>query len=114
MTLLDPALPEEPGADRALRLARLYRTIGRADKWFRLLGLAWITPIWRLLAGDNPRGQLPEIWRLAVVPMLAVPVSGAMGQPCADGANLSRGRARTCTGLGSRPWPMMPAQRQIG
>jgi nitrate/nitrite transport system permease protein len=73
MTLLDPAaLPEEPKADRAQRLERLYRVISKCDKWFKLLGLAWITPIWRALAGDNPRGQVPEIWRLAVVPMLAI------------------------------------------
>ena len=73
MTLLDPAaLPEEPKADRAVRLDKLYRLISKCDKWFKLLGLAWITPIWRALAGDNPRGQLPEIWRLAVVPMLAI------------------------------------------
>lgn len=73
MTLLDPAaLPEEPVVDRAARLDRLYRLIGKCDAWFRLLGLAWITPIWRFLAGDNPRGQLKEIWRLAVVPMLSI------------------------------------------
>ena len=73
MTMLDPAaLPEGPAANRALRLEKLHRLIGRADKWFKLLGLAWITPLVRLVAGDNPRGQWPEIWRLAVVPMLAI------------------------------------------
>ncbi|MDZ4135588.1 MAG: ABC transporter permease, partial [Paracoccaceae bacterium] len=29
-------------------------------------------PIWRALAGDNPRGQIAEIWRLACVPVLAI------------------------------------------
>ena len=73
MTLLDPtAMPKEPGLDRTARRDRLFRLISRSDKWFKLLGLAWITPIWRVIAGDNPRGQMPEIWRLAVVPMLAI------------------------------------------
>ena len=39
---------------------------------FRLLGLSRITPVWRVLAGSNPRGQIPEIWCLAVVPLLAI------------------------------------------
>ncbi len=73
MTLLDPAaLPEEPTEIRAERLTRLYATITRCDPWFRVLGLAWLTPVWRILAGDNPRGQLKDLWRLAVVPMLAI------------------------------------------
>lgn len=73
MTALDPAaLPEEPETLRAERLRRLYAFIGRCDPWLRALGLAWLTPIWRALAGDNPRGQVREIWRLAVVPLLAI------------------------------------------
>ena len=58
MTLLDPAaLPEEPRADRAARLERLYRLIGKCDQWFRLLGLAWITPIWRLTKAGTSRRE---------------------------------------------------------
>jgi nitrate/nitrite transport system permease protein len=73
MTLLDQtATPPPPKADRRMRQDRLYRLIGKSDVWFKLLGLAWITPIWRVLAGDNPRGQTKEIWRLAAVPMLAI------------------------------------------
>jgi nitrate/nitrite transport system permease protein len=83
MTLLDPAtLSKKPVADASSRSASLrsaslksnrhFRLIGTCDTWFKLLGLAWITPIWRLIAGDNPRGQLREIWLLAVVPLLAI------------------------------------------
>ncbi len=73
MTMLDPAaLPEDPKATRAARSERLFRLIGKCDAWFKVLGIAWITPIWRLLAGDNPRGQLKDIWRLALVPMLSI------------------------------------------
>lgn len=73
MTLLDPAaLHVEPAVSRAAKSEKLYRLISKADKWLKLLGLAWITPVWRILAGDNPRGQMPELWRLAIVPMLAI------------------------------------------
>lgn len=73
MTLLDPATsPDRQVADKSARRERHFRLIGKWDGWFKLFGLAWITPIWRVLAGDNPRGQLPEIWRLALVPMLAI------------------------------------------
>jgi nitrate/nitrite transport system permease protein len=73
MTMLDPAaLPEEPAAFRAERLARLSTLISRCDPWFKVLGLAWLTPLWRMLAGENPKGQFGDLWRLAVVPMLAI------------------------------------------
>jgi nitrate/nitrite transport system permease protein len=71
-TLESAALPGDLSKDRLPRPERLYRLIGKCDAWFKLLGLGWITPIWRLLAGDNPRGQFAEIWRLAAVPMLAI------------------------------------------
>ncbi|WP_179378707.1 ABC transporter permease [Jannaschia marina] len=66
----------DPGTDAALareaRRARLFTRINSADKWFRVLGLAWITPILKAAAGDNPRGQMGEIWRLLGVPLLAI------------------------------------------
>jgi nitrate/nitrite transport system permease protein len=73
MTMLDPAaLPEEPGPLRAAREARLSALISRCDPWFKVLGLAWLTPLWRMLAGENPKGQLRDLWQLAIVPMLAI------------------------------------------
>jgi nitrate/nitrite transport system permease protein len=73
MTMLDPAaLPKEPSPRRAERSARLSTLISRCDPWFRVLGLAWLTPLWRLLAGENPKGQVKDLWRLAIVPLLAI------------------------------------------
>ncbi|CAD0186225.1 Bicarbonate transport system permease protein CmpB [Ruegeria sp. THAF57] len=59
-------------AEREARRARLFTRINAADKWFQVLGLAWITPILKASAGDNPRAQMGEIWRLLVVPLLAI------------------------------------------
>ena len=73
MTAWDPAdLPNQNVARQTLRLERLYRLISRCDPWFSAFGLGWLTPLWRVLAGDNPRGQVKEIWRLALVPALSI------------------------------------------
>ena len=65
-------LASETAARRALRLDRVYRMISRCEPWLAAIGLGWLTPTWRLMAGDNPRRQVKEIWRLAVVPALSI------------------------------------------
>ena len=70
MTTIDPNFTET--ADREARRARLFTRINAADKWFQVLGFSWITPVLRAAAGDNPSAQLKEIWRLLVVPLLAI------------------------------------------
>ncbi|CUH75603.1 ABC transporter permease [Tropicibacter naphthalenivorans] len=70
MTTVDPNFSAQ--ADREARRARLFTRINAADKWFQVLGLAWLTPIAKAAAGDNPRAQGKEIWRLLGVPVLAI------------------------------------------
>ena len=73
MSIVDPAdLPEESPLIRAMLLARVRNMIATADPWFKVLGLGWITPLWRLISEDDPRPHLAELWRLAVVPMLSI------------------------------------------
>ena len=73
MTAVDPSvMPKESAATRTILLARARRLISACDPWFRVLGLAWLPPLWRLITDDDPRTQLRELWRLAVVPMLAI------------------------------------------
>ena len=67
MTAIDP----DTLATKACR-ARLFTRINKADSWFQVLGLAWLTPVLKAVAGDNPRAQLSEIWRLLGVPLLAI------------------------------------------
>ncbi len=70
MTTVDPNFSDT--ADREARRARLFTRINAADKWFQVLGLSWATPILKAAAGDNPRAQVKEIWRLLAVPLLAI------------------------------------------
>ncbi|WP_103763835.1 ABC transporter permease [Roseovarius confluentis] len=70
MTTVDPNFTES--ADREARRARLFTRINTADKWFQVFGLSWATPILKAAAGDNPRAQAKEIWRLLAVPLLAI------------------------------------------
>ncbi len=57
-----------------MRRERNFRRIGKADGWFRVLGLAWVTPVLRIVAGDGVRGNLKDVWRLLGIPMLSIVV----------------------------------------
>ena len=70
MTTVDPEFNAD--AAREDRRARLFTRINAADKWFQVLGLSWATPVLKAAAGDNPRAQMTEIWRLLVVPLLSI------------------------------------------
>ncbi len=70
MTTVDPDFAAAEA--REARRARLFTRINAADKWFQVLGLSWVTPLLKAVAGDNPRGQVKEIWRLLGVPILAI------------------------------------------
>ncbi len=70
MTTADPDFAKS--ADREARRARLFTRINKADAWFSVLGLGWITPMLKAAAGDNPRAQMKEVWRLLGVPVLAI------------------------------------------
>ena len=67
MTAIDPTT-----LDTEARRQRRFARINKADAWFRVLGLSWMTPILKAAAGDNPRAQAGEIWRLLGVPLLAI------------------------------------------
>ncbi|WP_298298812.1 ABC transporter permease [uncultured Litoreibacter sp.] len=69
MTAIDPQT-----LDNEARRARRFARINKADAWFRVFGLAWMTPILKAAAGDNPRAQAGEIWRLLGVPLMAIAV----------------------------------------
>ena len=60
------------GESREARRARTFTLINKVDTYFQVLGLAWISPILRIAAGDDPRSQSKEIWRLLGVPVAAI------------------------------------------
>ncbi|NOC83824.1 MULTISPECIES: ABC transporter permease [Ruegeria] len=70
MTTVDPEFNAD--AAKEARRTRLFTRINAADKWFQILGLSWATPVLKAAAGDNPRAQMTEIWRLLVVPLLSI------------------------------------------
>ena len=70
MTTADTNIAAE--AEREARRERRFTRINSADKWFQVIGLAWLTPILKATAGDNPKAQMGEIWRLLGVPLLAI------------------------------------------
>ena len=70
MTAIAPT--NAPEVDREAKRHRLFSRINTADKWFQVQGLAWLTPFLKVAAGDNPKAQMKELWRLAAVPLLAI------------------------------------------
>ena len=91
MTAIDPAAMPEKNATIAVTLARLGPLISICEPWFRVLGLAWLAPLGRLVANEDPRTQLRELWRLAVVPMLSIAAFLALWATLAPMVQTSRG-----------------------
>jgi len=99
MTVIDP---DSLTADA--RRARRFTRINKADAWLQAVGLAWVTPILKAAAGDNPRAQLSEIWRLLGVPVLAILVFLAMWAALAP---------KVQTSLGAIPGPAQVVEQAI-
>ncbi|MBA5777144.1 ABC transporter permease [Stappia sp. F7233] len=57
---------------RAERRERLFARIHRSARWFDALGLAFVTPLLKMAAGDNPREQLGELKRVLVIPLIGI------------------------------------------
>ncbi len=73
MTAIDPIATNAAASKaREDRRAKRFARISKLDGWFKVLGLPWLTPILRLAAGDTPRSQLKDIWRLLGVPVVAI------------------------------------------
>lgn len=70
MTTVDPEFAA--AQNKEAKRARLFTRINKADAWLTVLGLAWVTPILKAVAGDNPRTQLNQIWILLGVPVLSI------------------------------------------
>ncbi|MEM8793775.1 MAG: ABC transporter permease [Pseudomonadota bacterium] len=66
----DQTIPDSAARDQ--RRARLFTRINKVDTYFTVLGMSWVTPVLRAAAGDNPRAQIKEIWRLLGVPVLSI------------------------------------------
>jgi len=57
---------------REARRARTFTLINKMDAYLQVLGLAWVSPILRIAAGDDARLQGKEVWRLLGVPVSAM------------------------------------------
>jgi len=86
MTAIDPTT-----LDADARRARRFARINKADAWLNVFGLSWLTPILRAAAGDNPRAQAGEVWRLLGVPLLAIAIFVTMWATLAPTVQTSLG-----------------------
>lgn len=64
MTAIDPTQIDR----RARNLSR----ISKAEGWFKVLGLPFMTPLLRAIMGDSPRAQMKQLWITLFVPILSI------------------------------------------
>ncbi|MEM0976192.1 MAG: ABC transporter permease [Pseudomonadota bacterium] len=62
----------DPSQEKEARRERIFTKINKADSFFKIIGLAWITPLLKIIAGDNAKTNGAEIWRLLGIPLVAI------------------------------------------
>ena len=65
-TSIDTAIPA--------RREILFSAINKASAWLSALGFGWLTPILRIIAGDNPREQIGELRDTLFIPLIGIGV----------------------------------------
>ncbi len=61
-------------AKKAARKEIIFSRINTISNYLNIVGLGWITPILKIIAGDNPKYQMKELWRGLIIPLLAIGV----------------------------------------
>jgi len=62
----------DPQMDKEARKERFFSKVNAADKYVSILGLAWVTPLLKMLGGEDAKANGKEIWRLLGVPLVAI------------------------------------------
>ena len=71
-TISAPVDDAAQDAAKAERQERLHARINKADTYLTVIGLGFLTPIFRMIAGDDPREQMKALWQLAGIPVVAI------------------------------------------
>jgi nitrate/nitrite transport system permease protein len=86
----------KPAVTAISKAARIARRFEQAYGVLNVAGLSFLVPMIRMLRGENPRGQLKDLWRLAGVPVVAILVFLMLW---------SQMSSRIVTSLGTIPGP---------
>ncbi len=60
------------GPDDGKKREKLFSLINRASGWLDALGFAFLVPLLKIAAGDNPREQLTELKKALLYPLLGI------------------------------------------
>ena len=63
---------DDSASRRAASHEKLFQRINKAGRWLDALGLAFVTPLLKIAAGDNVKEQLHELKRVLVVPLIGI------------------------------------------
>lgn len=61
----------KPATPSPLR-EKMFQWINKSAPYLNVVGLGWLVPLVKMLAGDNPKTQLKELWQQAGIPMLGI------------------------------------------
>jgi len=87
----------KPAPSKTTGSSRMARKFERAYGILNVSGLGFLVPMIRMLRGESPRTQLPDLWRLAGVPIVAMLVFLFLW---------SQMSSRIVTSLGAIPGPV--------
>lgn len=61
----------KPASPSPLR-EKMFHWINKSASYLNVVGLGWLVPLFKMLAGDDPKTQLKELWQQAGIPMLGI------------------------------------------